>query len=140
MASGKPGCNLVNMAKKDICSREDIEMLVKVFYDQLLVDKVIGHFFTEVVVLDLNHHLPVIVDFWEGILFDNPVYKGNPMIKHISMHKKSKIDHFHFITWLEIWEKTINSLFDGELSKKAIERAKSIASLMEYKVNQSDKP
>ena len=124
--------------KKDIGSRKDIEILVKIFYDKLLVDKEIGHFFNEVVVLDLNHHLPVIVDFWEGILLDNPVYKGNPMIKHIAMHKKSKIDDVHFMRWLEIWEKTIHSLFEGKVSKKAIERAKSIASLMEYKVNHAD--
>lgn len=49
--------------KRDIASREDIDVLVIRFYGRAMSDPVIGYLFTEVAQLDLEHHLPVIGDF-----------------------------------------------------------------------------
>ncbi len=72
---------------KDIQERKDIELLVDEFYKKVLKDDVIGHFFTEVVQLDWEKHIPIMYDFWETTLLGNIKYKGNPMVKHIELSK-----------------------------------------------------
>lgn len=123
--------------KTDIKTRKDIELVVNEFYTKLMKDPEIGHFFTDVVQLDLDLHLPIIIDFWEGILLDNPVYKGNPMDKHIKLNRKSRIHSTHFERWLTIWEQTIQSKFEGAICDKAIKRAVSIAELMKFKLKEN---
>lgn len=119
---------------RDIESREDIEFLVEQFYQKLMVDPDVGHFFTVVVQLNLEKHLPVICDFWETILLDNYVYKGNPMIKHIQLHQKSPLTDHHFSTWLSMWTTTILHFHKGPRADLAISRAESVAELMKYKI------
>jgi hypothetical protein len=46
----------------DLKTRQDIEILLKNFYEKALKDKVIGYIFTDVAKLDLEHHLPIITD------------------------------------------------------------------------------
>ncbi|WP_420578120.1 group III truncated hemoglobin [Ekhidna sp.] len=118
----------------DITTRKDIELLVDKFYEQVIEDDTIGIFFTEVVKLDWNVHIPIMYDFWETILLDNMVYKGNPMLKHIQLNQKKKLQPQHFERWLELWETTVNNHFEGPKAEEAISRAKQIASLMKYKV------
>ena len=120
--------------KTDIKTRKDIQLVVNAFYIKLMKDPEIGHFFNDVVQLDLDLHLPIIIDFWEGILLDNPVYRGNPMVKHIELNRKSRIHSSHFERCLTVWEETIQSQFEGAICDKAIERDQGIADLMEHKL------
>ncbi|MBL7708386.1 MAG: hypothetical protein JNJ86_04910, partial [Chitinophagaceae bacterium] len=53
--------------KKDITSREDLLILVTLFYEKLLADDSISYIFTDVAKIDLSHHLPVLVDFWDSV-------------------------------------------------------------------------
>ena len=118
----------------DISTRKDIELLVDAFYEQVIEDKIIGEFFAEVVKLDWKVHIPIMYNFWETILLDHIVYKGNPMLKHIQLSQKKALESKHFERWLELWEKTVRANFEGPKSDEAISRAKQIASLMKYKV------
>src|SRR5678816_4489908 len=102
---------------KDVESRSDIDRLMQVFYERALGDPVIGYIFTDVAKLDLEHHLPIIGDFWESLLFGTPVYQQhgrNPMLVHKDLHEKSELVLEHFERWLEIFTKTVDDLFDGE--------------------------
>ncbi len=72
--------------KKDIESREDIEFFIRAFYKKVIVDENIGIIFTQVVPMNWEHHIPLITDFWETILLDNPVYKNNAMEVHYKLH------------------------------------------------------
>src|SRR4051812_10308163 len=90
---------------KEIESRADIDRLMNVFYERALGDPVIGYIFTDVAKLDLEHHLPIIGDFWESLLFGTPVYQKhgrNPMLVHKDLHLKSRLTREHFERWLEI--------------------------------------
>ena len=58
----------------DIESRADIDFLMRVFYKKALADDVIGYIFTEVAHLDMEHHMPIIGDFWETVLFQSGDY------------------------------------------------------------------
>ncbi|MFT6883748.1 MAG: hemoglobin [Marinoscillum sp.] len=119
---------------KDLATREDIVKLVDAFYKKAINDEVLGHFFTEVVQLDFAVHMPVMYDFWESTLLGNHVYKGNPMLKHIALSKKSPITSAHFERWLDLWVKTVNLFFEGQKAAEAVSKATQIAALMQYKI------
>lgn len=115
---------------KEVETRSDIDFVIAEFYKKAMGDKNIGHFFTTVVTLDLEHHLPVIGAFWESILFRNNAYSGNPMEVHMKMHAKSEMKQEHFDRWLYLLEETIDEHFEGELAHAWKTRAKNIATVM----------
>lgn len=121
-------------AMNDITNRKDIERLVNEFYSKALVDEQIGHFFSKVVELNLTHHIPTICDFWEMVLFDTGGYKANLMEKHFELHRKSPIREKHFDRWLILWEETVSNLYTGPKADEAKQRAKSIAGVMQLKI------
>jgi predicted ArsR family transcriptional regulator len=59
----------------DIAGRADIEALVNEFYTSAFADPLIGHIFTDVAKMDLAHHLPIMCDFWETVLFAAGLYR-----------------------------------------------------------------
>ena len=118
--------------KPDIETREDLENLLSEFYKIATIDAEIGHHFAE---LDLETHLPIIVNFWEKILFGNPVYFGNPLAVHQILHEKSPLKLEHFQRWVEIFSQTVNELFAGETAENAKLRAKMIAHSLNQNLN-----
>ncbi|MEJ7683524.1 MAG: group III truncated hemoglobin [Segetibacter sp.] len=122
--------------KQDIESREDIFLLVKKFYEKLLGDKTISYIFTDVAKIDLKHHLPVLVDFWDMVLFDSGTYKKNAVEPHMVLNQQSKFEKHHFDTWLKYFTTTVDELFDGKVAFIAKQRAKSIATIMQIKIAQ----
>jgi hemoglobin len=122
---------------KDIEDRNDIIYLVDTFYDQVKENKTIGPIFDEVAKINWQEHLPNMYDFWESVLFGKGVFKGNPMIKHILLSKKTTMSPVQFDAWLELWTATVNANFMGKKSDEIISKAKSIANLMLYKIEQA---
>ena len=118
----------------DIVSRADIDVLIHSFYEKAMSDQLIGHFFTEVVSLDLEKHLPHIADFWETTLLHRPVYKGNPIPPHQAMHKKSPMTKAHFDRWVSLFTDTVADLYQGPTATMAMQRAQSIATVMQIKI------
>ncbi len=121
---------------KEIEGRNDIEFLVDTFYRKVLSDEVIGVFFTEIVQLDFDKHMPVMYDFWESTLLGHMKYRGNPMIKHIQLNALKTIEDKHFDRWLSLWAQTVRSHFKGEKAEEAIVKSRQIASLMKIKIGQ----
>lgn len=121
--------------KKDIQNRDDIHQLVTSFYDKLLADPVMAPIFLEVAEIDLEEHLPVLVDFWDSVLFFTATYKGNAMAPHLRLHEKFPLQKQHFKRWLAFFNLSVDELFAGEKATLAKERAQLIALLMEVKVN-----
>lgn len=121
--------------RRDIESRLDIESLITNFYDEVKRDPVIGIIFTEIVPLDWDHHIPLIVDFWETILLDKPVYKRNAMDVHYKLNNIYPLKKEHFDSWLSLFYATLDRLFKGPLVELAKKRSRDIAGLMMYKMN-----
>ncbi|HMK25143.1 MAG TPA: group III truncated hemoglobin [Chitinophagaceae bacterium] len=122
--------------KKDIASREDLLELVSKFYKKLLADDSINYLFTDIAKIDLAHHLPLLVDFWDSVLFQSDTYHKNAMQPHINLHQKSPLQAHHFETWLRYFNETVDELFEGEKAFLAKERALSIATVMKIKLKQ----
>ena len=119
---------------KDIENREDIILLVNTFYDDVKADKTIGDIFNKVVAVNWDKHLPKMYDFWEGVLLGGGAFKGNPMQAHIALSKQTEMGKGQFDAWQVLWNKTIDSLFEGDKAIEAKTRANNIAQLMLYKI------
>jgi len=120
------------MTLPDIETRGDIDRLLVRFYEQAMVDPQIAHHFTE---LDLAHHLPIIGDFWEKLLFSRPVYSGNPLIIHQYLDARARLEPEHFRRWLEIFRLSVDSMFEGERANLAKLRAGVIADNLNQRLN-----
>jgi len=119
---------------QDIQNREDITLLVNEFYKKVIPDRLIGHFFTRVVHFSWESHIPIMINFWESVLFAEPSYKGNPMIKHLDLDALYPLDPLHFDRWLYLWQETVRQNFAGDKANEAIDRAQSIAKIMKAKI------
>lgn len=120
--------------KTDIQSADDIKILVNSFYDKVKQDATIRHFFTEVVKVDWDKHLPVMYRFWENIVFHTGSYTGNPMEVHQQLHNKCPMHKFHFERWIELFNETVDELFEGEKAFQIKQRALSIATVIQIKI------
>ncbi len=120
--------------KQDILNRKDLLLLMDCFYSKALKDTTIGHYFTEVVQLSLQKHIPVITDFWETILFDTGKYYGNTMKVHEDLHEKSPFQSEHFNRWIHMFKETVDENFEGNNAEKIKQRAISIATVMNIKM------
>jgi hemoglobin len=121
--------------KKDIENRKDIEHLLTSFYTKVFKDERIKHFFIEVVPLNLEQHIPVITDFWESVLFSKHTYRKNVMEVHQHISNLSSIKKEHLDCWIFLFEQTVDELFAGVKAELAKQRAVSIATLMDIKLN-----
>ena len=124
----------------DLQNRTDIEKLIDTFYSDVKTDPVIGHFFNEVIELDWDHHIPLICDFWESVLFATGGYRGNVIKKHIQLDRKSSLEENHFQRWLELFNRTVDQLFAGLKAEEVKTRADLMAKLMRFKIDASHKP
>jgi hemoglobin len=121
--------------KPDISSRKDIKFIITKFYDLLLADEKMIPFFEDIVAENqLEHHLDVISDFWNDILFDTNSYANNVMKKHVDKNVFVAFKKEHFTIWISYFFKTIDANFDGEKAHNMKNRARSIATVMELKL------
>ena len=122
--------------KPDIQNGQDLNRLVEAFYQKVLIDAEIGYIFTQVMQLDFAVHLPKIASFWESVLFGSGDYSGNPMRKHIELHRKEKLTAAHFTRWLDLWILTTDALFAGAKAEECKAKARNIADMMQFKIGQ----
>lgn len=118
--------------KTDIINSADVELLVKTFYSNLLLNEEIKPLFAHV---DFEKHMPHMISFWEFVLLDKEGYTTNVFDKHVNLPLKEE----HFTIWLSTFEKTVHHLFIGEKAEMAIQRAQTIAYSFQSKMKQMGK-
>ncbi len=119
----------------DIKDRSDIENIIRAFYEKAVSDPAIGPFFTEVVKVNWEKHLPIMYDFWENILFANRKYVGNPLEIHRQLNRKKELTHEHFQQWIKLFTATVDEFHQGENADLMKQRAENIAVMMEIKIH-----
>lgn len=125
------------MSRIDIRNYEDVELLVETFYQKLMSDSQLKPFFSEVVTLDLDEHLPRITDFWVSVLFGDGGYRGNPVAVHVKLNQLRKIRKEDFNRWLMFWNDTIDEMYHGDKAEEAKSKAQVMAELMQIKIGDS---
>ncbi|MEI8278302.1 MAG: group III truncated hemoglobin [Bacteroidota bacterium] len=119
---------------QDLSNREDIELLVNTFYDIVKKDEVIGHIFNDIIGDNWSQHLPIMYQFWDGIIFSKPGYNGNPIKKHIDIDKKIALQAEHFQRWVLLWNTTVDNMFKGTNADEIKNRASLMIHLLDLKV------
>ncbi len=118
----------------DIENRADIETLVNTFYEKVRTDDILAPIFNVLIPVNWNTHLPVMYRFWENAIFQTGGYTGNPMTLHTHIHKKINLDPGQFDRWIQLFDQTIDELFEGKNAELAKQRATGIAAVMKHKI------
>ncbi|WP_298766024.1 group III truncated hemoglobin [uncultured Polaribacter sp.] len=122
--------------KPDIANQKDILTIITNFYNLLLADKQMFPFFKDIVQANqLQTHLEIISDFWNDILFDTTSYQNNTMQKHLDKNTFIAFTKEHFSIWTSYLFQTINKDFNGVIAERMKNRALSIATVMQLKMN-----
>lgn len=123
---------------KDIRNRDDIALLVTVFYSKVREHPELGPFFNTRIT-NWPAHLEVLTDFWESQLFLKRIYTGNPIQKHQETDKacNHSITMEHFGLWLQLWTATLDELFTGERAWIARNRARKMATMLYLEIYRS---
>ncbi|PXY40465.1 globin [Flavobacterium cheongpyeongense] len=118
------------MTIHDITTIEDIKLLVNTFYEKVQNDDLIGPVFNEKMIGRWPEHLEKMYRFWQTLLLEEHTYSGSPF----PPHKQLPVNQTHFDRWMEIFTKTVDSLFVGKLAEEAKLRAANMAYMFNYKI------
>jgi len=122
------------MELHDIRNEMDIRLLVDQFYVHARVDPLLAPVFNHWIGDDWSKHLPIMYSFWNNVLFHQGGYKGNPMLVHQHIHQQNPLSAQHFERWLQLWTTTARQHFKGPQLENMIQRAESIAQIMQQKL------
>ena len=116
--------------KRDLKSKQDVELMVDSFYEKVNQDELLSPIFNKIVRVDWDKHLPKMYNFWETIIFHRGDYKGSPFDAHIPLPVGEK----HFGRWVEVFKANLDEHFEGEMTEHIKMRATSIALTFQAKM------
>ncbi|PEN07980.1 hypothetical protein CRI93_05925 [Longimonas halophila] len=112
----------------DLTTREDVRTVVQAFYHDIAEDPSIGAFFDDV---DMQAHVPKLVDFWCSVVFQTGTYRGRPFHAHAALNG---LNADHFTRWLDRFESIIDERFAGPNAEQMKSRARHIATIFQSKL------
>ncbi|OIQ18093.1 MAG: sec-independent protein translocase TatC [Flavobacterium sp. MedPE-SWcel] len=124
--------------RHDIETEGDVKLMVDSFYDKVNKDELLSYVFNDFSKVDWETHLPKMYSFWNTLIFGKQSYKGFPF----GVHTTLPIHKTHFDRWVQLFDENIDDLFEGEVAIATKQRAKSIASTFQAKlefINNSNK-
>jgi hemoglobin len=126
--------------KTDIQGREEIVVLVDLFYVKVRQDELLGPIFDDVARVDWDLHLPKLVAFWQTVLFGDGGFRGNPLGVHMQLVEKTAMDWPHFQRWLALFRETVDELFQGERASHIKSAADDMAHVIYSRINKVPDP
>ena len=118
------------MVKADIQTLTDVKLMVDTFYGRVQEDDSIGPIFNSKLAGRWPIHLEKMYTFWQTILLDEYTYSGRPFPPHAQL----PIEAAHFERWLQIFDQTVNDLFEGPVAEEAKSRGRKMAALFQVKL------
>lgn len=101
---------------------DDLRRLVERFYERARADALLGPVF-EAAVHDWPEHFDTLTSFWSLVMNgprpDRPVFKGQPLPKHLALPLRAA----HFDRWLDLWAETTGEMFDAPRAEALREKA-----------------
>ncbi len=105
--------NMVLELEKSI-DDENIERLVRIFYPEVIADKIIGSFFIEKLGNDIKsdkweEHLVLLTQFWRFVALYDDEYKSNPLRPHfdiVGLNKEA------FDRWVLLFYEAVDRVYD----------------------------
>ncbi|NMN99088.1 group III truncated hemoglobin [Antrihabitans stalactiti] len=124
--------------RSDIADRNDVEALLRAFYERALTDELLREPFTPIRATGLDAHLPVMCDFWETVLFGSRRYDGSVFRVHTRLHERHVLTAAHFLRWLSLWTDTVDELHTGPIAQRAKLQATRMAWAMNRRLTGVD--
>jgi len=124
----------------DITSRKEIEHLVNAFYDKVKEDELIGPIFHRLGPHFWDYHIPIMCEFWSGILLHEGNYGGGLIWKHILVDKQTPLEPPHFERWIKLFTETVHANFQGPVADEALKRVDIVEKVMQAKIQASRNP
>jgi hemoglobin len=121
------------MSRDELCTEEEIRLLVHRFYAQVREDPELGPIF-DAHVHDWPAHLSTLVDFWSSALRGTARFRGAPLPKHMALPLTAEL----FGRWLAIFRRTTAGLGNAALEERANDLAQRIASSFWYAYRRLD--
>ncbi len=94
-------------------NEENIEILVRSFYSEVLKDTTLAPFFIAILGEDIQNekweeHLLLLTEFWKFVALGYDEYKGNPLQPHLLIDGLSRDA---FTCWLTLFHHTLDRLY-----------------------------
>lgn len=110
-------------------SEENIGILVRTFYAQVLEDTILAPFFIEKLGDNLQseaweEHLLLLTEFWKFVALGYDEYKGNPLQPHFHI---AGISREAFAGWLKLFHQTIDTLYTPSVGEYFKQKSTDIA-------------
>ena len=98
--------------KYDEVTRDNIKILIDIFYKLILQDKQLSGFFIDKLGNDMNSekwkiHLDILTNFWASLLLKDKSYRSSPIQAHIGMDGLSEKDFEQWLTLFNICTKKV---------------------------------
>ena len=106
----------------------DLHDLLTAFYVAVEDDPLLAPYFAS---LDMQAHMPRIVDFWSTMLFHTGRYTGSAFQPHAQM---PGLTAQHFAHWVATLERTIDARFAGPNASRMKDLAHRIAYSMQLRL------
>ena len=118
-------------------NEENIEVLVRDFYSQVLQDSVLSSFFIEKLGDNFQgekweEHLLLLTDFWKFVALGYEEYDGNPLRPHFDI---PGLTTEAFTRWLTLFHTTVDTLYVPSIAIYFKEKSNNIASNFIRKLN-----
>ena len=110
-------------------TEENIEILVRTFYSEVLKDPLLAPFFIKILGDDIHNdkweeHLLLLTEFWKFVVLGYDDYTGNPLKPHLLIEGISR-DAFE--SWLHLFHKTADILYSPSNSEYFKQKSTDIA-------------
>lgn len=110
-------------------TEENIEILVRSFYRQVLDDKILAPFFIAKLGNDFQghaweEHLSLLTEFWKFVALGYDGYSGNPLEPHMHIND---INKEAFEQWLKLFHHTVDICYTPSTGKYLKEKSLDIA-------------
>jgi hemoglobin len=112
---------------RDLDSPEEIEEMVRRFYQDVAQDDLLGPLFNDVAAVDWNEHLPKLTRFWCRALLGMEGYQGNPYRQHSLVNDEAPFTQAHFDRWLMLFHDTVELGWTGPNVDRALALAHHVA-------------
>lgn len=110
-------------------NEENIALLVRRFYPEVLKDTTLAPFFIEILGDDIHNekweeHLVLLTEFWKFVALGYDEYKGNPLQPHLLIEGLSR-DAFK--RWLKLFHQTVDTLYTPSTGEYFKQKSTDIA-------------
>lgn len=110
-------------------NEENIEILVRTFYKQVLEDRLLAPFFIEKLGDDLHsqeweEHLLLLTEFWKFVALGYDEYNGNPLEAHTQLKGLSREA---FEQWLTLFHQTADNCYIPSTAEYFKQKSRDIA-------------